>query len=72
MESAPTMNPGATVLTLGTGAVSLFAIQFAQASGYRVIATTSSQAKMDRLHSMGVPISSTTKSTQTGSKKFYD
>jgi NADPH:quinone reductase-like Zn-dependent oxidoreductase len=40
MESVPRMNPGATVLTLGTGGVSLFAIQFAQACGYRVIETT--------------------------------
>jgi NADPH:quinone reductase-like Zn-dependent oxidoreductase len=54
MESVPRMNPGATLLTLGTGGVSLFAIQFAQACGYRVIATTSSQAKTERLRSLGV------------------
>jgi NADPH:quinone reductase-like Zn-dependent oxidoreductase len=54
MESVPRMNPGATVLTLGTGGVSLFAIQFAQACGYRVIATTSSQVKAERLRSLGV------------------
>ena len=54
MESVPAMNPGATVLTLGTGGVSLFAIQFALACGFRVIATTSSQAKAERLRSMGV------------------
>ena len=45
MESVPRMNPGATLLTLGTGGVSLFAIQFALAGGFRVIATTSSQEK---------------------------
>jgi NADPH:quinone reductase-like Zn-dependent oxidoreductase len=54
MESLPRMSPGATVLTLGTGGVSLFAIQFAQASGLRVIATTSSHAKTERLRSLGV------------------
>jgi NADPH:quinone reductase-like Zn-dependent oxidoreductase len=54
MEAVPRMNPGATVLTLGTGGVSLFAIQFAQACGYRVIATTSSQVKAERLRSLGV------------------
>jgi NADPH:quinone reductase-like Zn-dependent oxidoreductase len=54
MESLPRMNPGATVLTLGTGGVSLFAIQFALACGFRVIATTSSQGKADRLRSLGV------------------
>lgn len=54
METVPRMHPGATVLTLGTGGVSLFAIQFAQASGFRVIATTSSQEKAERLRSLGV------------------
>jgi len=54
MESGPRMAPGATVLTLGTGGVSLFAIQFALASGFRVIATTSSQEKAERLQSLGV------------------
>jgi NADPH:quinone reductase-like Zn-dependent oxidoreductase len=54
MESVPRMNPGATVLTLGTGGVSLFAIQFALACGFRVIATTSSQVKAGRLRSLGV------------------
>ncbi|WP_242137853.1 NAD(P)-dependent alcohol dehydrogenase [Sphingomonas sp. TREG-RG-20F-R18-01] len=54
MESGPRMAPGATVLTLGTGGVSLFAIQFALASGFRVIATTSSREKAERLRSLGV------------------
>ncbi|MCW6511646.1 zinc-dependent alcohol dehydrogenase family protein [Lichenifustis flavocetrariae] len=54
MESGGRMTPGATVLTLGTGGVSLFAIQLAQASGFRVIATTSSQAKAERLRALGV------------------
>lgn len=45
--------PGGTVLTQGTGGVSLFAVQFAKAMGCRVIATTSSAAKMDTLRAMG-------------------
>jgi len=45
--------PGATVLTLGTGGVSLFALQFARAMGCRVIATTSTAAKAERLKAMG-------------------
>lgn len=45
--------PGETVLIQGTGGVSLFALQFAKASGCRVIATTSTQEKMDRLKSLG-------------------
>ncbi|KAA3499200.1 NAD(P)-dependent alcohol dehydrogenase [Agrobacterium tumefaciens] len=45
--------PGDTVLTLGTGGVSLFAIQFAKALGARVIATTSSNDKFDKLTALG-------------------
>ena len=44
---------GATVLTQGTGGVSLFAVQFAKAAGARVIATTSSAAKAERLKALG-------------------
>jgi NADPH:quinone reductase-like Zn-dependent oxidoreductase len=44
---------GQTVLTLGTGGVSLFALQFARAAGARVIATTSSHAKAARLRELG-------------------
>lgn len=45
--------PGETVLTLGTGGVSLFAAQFARLAGARVIITSGSEAKVDRLHAMG-------------------
>lgn len=47
------LRPGDTVLTLGTGAVSLFALQFAKAMGHRVIVTTSSDAKAERLRALG-------------------
>ena len=45
--------PGEVVLTLGTGGVSLFAIQFAKLFGARVIATSSSAAKLERLKALG-------------------
>ncbi|MEU1390472.1 NAD(P)-dependent alcohol dehydrogenase [Nonomuraea sp. NPDC005730] len=45
--------PGRTVVTQGTGGVSLFALQFAKALGARVIATTSSPAKAERLYALG-------------------
>lgn len=48
-----TIKAGETVLTLGTGGVSLFAIQLAKAMGARVIATTSSEAKAERLKALG-------------------
>jgi NADPH:quinone reductase-like Zn-dependent oxidoreductase len=44
---------GQTVLTQGTGGVSLFALQFAKAAGARVIATTSSVEKAKRLAILG-------------------
>lgn len=44
---------GDTVLTLGTGGVSLFAVQIARALGARVISTTSSEAKAERLKALG-------------------
>jgi NADPH:quinone reductase-like Zn-dependent oxidoreductase len=47
------LRPGHTVLTLGSGDVALFAIQFAKLMGCRVIATTSSDAKADRLRRLG-------------------
>ncbi|MCW1384430.1 NAD(P)-dependent alcohol dehydrogenase [Novosphingobium sp. KCTC 2891] len=45
--------PGSTVLIQGTGGVSIFALQFAKAAGARVIATSSSDEKLERLHAMG-------------------
>ena len=44
---------GETVLVLGTGGVSIFALQFARAMGAQVIATSSSDEKLARLHEMG-------------------
>jgi NADPH:quinone reductase-like Zn-dependent oxidoreductase len=47
------LQAGDTVLTLGSGGVSLFALQFAKLIGARVIATTSSDEKAKRLLSLG-------------------
>jgi NADPH:quinone reductase-like Zn-dependent oxidoreductase len=44
---------GQTVLTQGTGGVSIFALQFAKMCGARVVATSSSDAKLERLRSLG-------------------
>jgi alcohol dehydrogenase len=46
-------NPGDVVVTQGSGGVSLFALQFALACGARVIATSSSGAKLARLAEVG-------------------
>ncbi len=45
--------PGQTVLVLGSGGVSVFALQMAKQAGARVIATSSSDAKLERLRMMG-------------------
>jgi NADPH:quinone reductase-like Zn-dependent oxidoreductase len=47
------VHAGQTVLVLGTGGVSLFALQFARMMGCRVIASTSRDAKADRLRALG-------------------
>jgi NADPH:quinone reductase-like Zn-dependent oxidoreductase len=47
------VKPGATVLVLGTGGVSLSALQFAKAAGARVVATSSSPDKLARLNELG-------------------
>ena len=44
---------GTTVLTLGSGGVSIFALQLAKALGARVVATTSSDDKADTLRVLG-------------------
>lgn len=48
------VRPGETVLTLGTGGVSVFAAQFAKLVGARVIATSGSDEKIERLIALGV------------------
>jgi NADPH:quinone reductase-like Zn-dependent oxidoreductase len=45
--------PGQWLLTQGTGGVSTFAVQFAKATGARVIATTSSHQKAELLKRLG-------------------
>lgn len=47
------LSPGDTVLTLGSGGVSVFAIQFAKLLGLHVIATTSNDKKAERLKALG-------------------
>jgi NADPH:quinone reductase-like Zn-dependent oxidoreductase len=45
--------PGMSVVTQGTGGVSLFALQLASALGHRVIATSSSDAKLAEVRALG-------------------
>lgn len=50
---AGNLKPGQTVLLLGTGGVSIFALQFAKAAGARVIITSSDDAKLERASRLG-------------------
>ncbi|MGV7194038.1 zinc-dependent alcohol dehydrogenase family protein [Xanthomonas axonopodis] len=47
------LKAGDTVLVLGTGGVSIFALQFAKAMGATVIATSSSDEKLDKVRALG-------------------
>lgn len=47
------LKPGETVVTLGTGGVSVFALQLAKLGGARVIITSSSDAKLARAKELG-------------------
>ncbi|WP_328853150.1 NAD(P)-dependent alcohol dehydrogenase [Micromonospora globbae] len=49
----PGIQPGHTVLTTGSGGVSLFAVQLAKLLGARVIATTGRREKEQRLRALG-------------------
>jgi NADPH:quinone reductase-like Zn-dependent oxidoreductase len=47
------LKPGDTVLLLGTGGVSIWALQIAKAMGARVAITSSSDAKLERARALG-------------------
>jgi NADPH:quinone reductase-like Zn-dependent oxidoreductase len=47
------VRPGSAVVILGTGGVSVFALQFAKASGATVILVSSSDAKLERGRALG-------------------
>ena len=52
-HGAKPLTVGQSVLVLGTGGVSVFALQFAHAAGARVIATSSSDEKLARAKTLG-------------------
>ncbi len=53
LMSDDALKPGDTVLIQGTGGVSIFALQFAKMAGATVIATSSSDTKLEKLRNMG-------------------
>jgi NADPH:quinone reductase-like Zn-dependent oxidoreductase len=53
LSNNPLLVPGATLLTQGSGGVSLFALALGRARGLRVIVTTRGDSKRERLLSLG-------------------
>ena len=53
LYAGKSLRAGETVLVLGTGGVSMFALQFAHAAGARVIATSSSDTKLAQARARG-------------------
>lgn len=47
------VRPGSVVVLLGTGGVSIFALQFAKACGATAIVASSSEEKLERAHQLG-------------------
>lgn len=56
LTGAETPRPGQWVLTIGSGGVALFALQFAKLMGCRVAAITSRTEKADRLRALGADL----------------
>jgi NADPH:quinone reductase-like Zn-dependent oxidoreductase len=53
MDSGPRVKAGDSVLCMGTGGVSIFALQFAKTAGARVIVTSSSDDKLQHARELG-------------------
>lgn len=65
------IKPGQTILVLGTGGVSTFALQFAKAAGANVIATSSSDDKLKKIKQVGADEVINYKETSDWEKEVY-
>jgi NADPH:quinone reductase-like Zn-dependent oxidoreductase len=57
------LKPGHSVLLLGTGGVSIWALQLAKAAGLQVLITSSSDAKLERARALGADVTINYRST---------
>ena len=64
------VKPGQTVLILGTGGVSAFALQFARTGGARVIVTSRSDVKLERMKALGADLAINTSNTPDWEKEI--
>ena len=65
------ISAGQTVLVLGTGGVSIFALQFAKMHGARVIITSSSDTKLARAKALGAGVTINYKATPDWEKEVF-
>lgn len=66
------VRPGETVLLLGTGGVSIFALQLAKLAGARVIITSSSDEKLARARNLGADVTINYRSTPDWAQAALD
>lgn len=65
------LKAGEIVLTLGTGGVSIFALQFAKIHGARVVATSSSDEKLERAKELGADMTVNYRSAPEWDKEVF-
>ncbi|MBE7440237.1 MAG: NAD(P)-dependent alcohol dehydrogenase [Spirochaetales bacterium] len=65
------IGPASTVLILGTGGVSIFALQFARLLGARTIITSSSAEKLERARSLGADLTINYSERPSWEKEVY-
>lgn len=66
------LKAGDSVLVLGTGGVSIFALQLARAMGATVIATSSSDEKLERVRALGAEHTINYRSTEAWGKRVLE
>ena len=66
------VSPGQTVLIMGTGGVSIIALQLAKAMGASVIATSSSDEKLERLKALGADHVVNYRTTEDWGRKVFE
>ena len=66
------LQAGDTILVLGTGGVSIFALQFAAMAGAKAIVTSSSDAKLERAKRLGAAAGINYKSTPDWDKRVLE